>query len=104
MPQLVGVPHDIDCRDLSILDLERGRRKFTIGLERDETRQSVDETSTNQFRTILPEKSRQIFMELQDGIKAEDRLRSCRTLAAAVRMKADISRQHRTEGLHIAAA
>src|ERR1700704_684411 len=104
MPQLVGVPHHIDCRDLSVLDCERGRRKFTIGLERDETGQSVDETGTNKFRTILPETSRQIFMNLHDGIETEDRLRGCRTLAAAVGMKADISRQHRAKRLHFAAA
>ena len=43
-------------------------------------------------------------MNLHDGIETEDRLRGCRTLAAAVGMNADISRQHRAKRLHIAAA
>ena len=43
-------------------------------------------------------------MELHDGIEAEDRLRRCRTLAAAVGMDADVGRQHRAERLHVAAA
>ena len=55
MPQLVGVPHHMDCRNLSILDFERGRGKLTIGPGRDETRQSVDETGTNQFRGMPAE-------------------------------------------------
>ena len=57
MPQLVGVPHHIDRCDLSVLDFERGRLEFAIGFERDETGQSVDETGTNKFRPVLPEKA-----------------------------------------------
>ncbi len=43
-------------------------------------------------------------MNLHDGIEAEERLVGRRTLAAAVGVQADISRQHRTKRLHIAAA
>src|SRR5512139_4086479 len=103
MPQLVGVPHHIYCGDLSVLDFERGRLKFTIGLHGDESRQSVDESGTNKFRAILPEKIHQIFMDLHDGIEADDRLLGCRTLAAAVRMKTDIGRQYRSKRFHVAA-
>src|SRR5215813_7266178 len=73
MPQLVGVSHHIDCCDLSVLDFKRGRLKFTIGLQRDETGQSVEETGTNKFRAILPEMIRQRLMDLHDGIEAENR-------------------------------
>ena len=44
------------------------------------------------------------FVDLHDGIEAEDRLQGCRTLAAAVGMDADIGRQHRAQRLHVAAA
>src|SRR6476646_2709761 len=84
MPQLVGVPDHIDCRDLSVLDVECSRLKFAVGLHGDESRQSVDETGTNKFRAILPEKVRQSFMDLHDGIEADDWLHGCRTLATAV--------------------
>src|SRR5260221_14453334 len=104
MPQLVGVPHHIDRCDLSVLDFERGRLKFTVGLQGDESRQSVDESGANKFRVILPEMSRQIFMDLHDGIEADDRLHGCRTLAAAVRMNTDIGCQHRRKRYHGAAA
>ena len=50
------------------------------------------------------EKSRQMFMDLHDGLEAEDRLHGCRTLATAVGMDTDIGRQHRSECVHIAAA
>src|SRR6478609_5708918 len=104
MLQLVGVPHHIDCGNLPVLDFERGGRYLTIGLERDETRQSVDETGTNKFGSILPEERRQDFMNLHDRIETEDRLPGGRTLAAAVGMKADVSSQHCAQGLHIATA
>ena len=61
MPQLVGISHHIDCGDLSVLDFERGRLKFAVGLQRDETGQSVDEAGTHEFRAILPGNDRQIF-------------------------------------------
>jgi hypothetical protein len=49
MPQLVRVPHHIDCGNLSVLDFERGRLEFTIGLQSDETGQPVNETGTKKF-------------------------------------------------------
>src|SRR5262249_50069736 len=85
----------IDCCDLSVLDFKRGRLKFAIGLQCDETGQSIDETGTNQFRAMLPEKIRQRLMDFHDGIEPENRLHGRRTLAAAVRMNTDIGRQHR---------
>ncbi len=57
MLQFVVVADHTYCRDLPILNFERGRRKFTISFQRDETRQSVDEPGTNKLRTIFPEKS-----------------------------------------------
>ena len=59
MPQLFGVPHHIYSGDFFVLDFERGRLKFTIGLQGQEAGQSVDESGTNKFRPILPELSRQ---------------------------------------------
>ncbi len=41
IPQLVGVLHQIDGHDLSVVDLERGRRKIAIGLERNEAGNSL---------------------------------------------------------------
>ena len=49
MPQLVGIPHHIDCGDLSVLDFERGCLKFTVGLQRYKAGQSVDKTGTNKL-------------------------------------------------------
>lgn len=46
----------------------------------------------------------QRFMEFHDGIEAGDGLHGRRTLAAAIGMNADISRQHRGERFHVAAA
>ena len=104
MPQLVGVSHHIDCGNLSVLDFKRGRLKFTIGLQCDEAGQSVDETGTNKFRAILPEMRRQRLMDFHDGIEAENRPHGRGTLAAAVRMNADIRREHRTKRFHVAVA
>lgn len=104
MPQLVRVPHHIDCCDLSVLDFERRRLKFAIGFQRDETGQSVDKTGTNKFRTIFVEPSRQLFVNFHDGIEADDRLYGCRTLAPTISMNTDIGRQHCTKRFHIAAA
>ena len=104
MSQLVWVPHHIDRDDLFVPDFERGGLKLAIGFQGDETRQAVDKPGMNQFRSIGPETSRQIFVKLDDGLEAEDRLRGCRTLAAAVGMDTDIGCQHRTQSLHIAAA
>src|SRR5689334_6367828 len=104
MSQLVGVPHDVDSGDFSAFDFERGCLKFTIRLQRYETRQTVDESSTNKFRAILSEMNRQNFMDLHDSIEAEDRLHGGRTLAAAVRMNADIGRQHLSKRFHVAVA
>src|SRR5215467_13599639 len=104
MPQLVGVSYHIDCCDLSVLDFKRGRLKFAIGLQCDETGQSIDKTGTNQFRAMLPEKIRQRLMDLHDGIEAENRTHGRRTLAAAVRMNTDIGRQHRSKRFHVAVA
>ena len=73
MLQLVGVPHHINCCDLPVFDFERGRLKFAIGLLCDDTGQSVEEAGTNKLRAILREVSRQRFMDLHDGIEAEDR-------------------------------
>src|SRR6185437_3099832 len=101
MPQLVGVSHDIDGRDLSVLDVESGCLEFTVGLQRDETGQSVDESGTNKFRVILPEIISQQLMELHHGIEAENRLQARRTLAAAVRMDTDVGRQHRSKRFHV---
>lgn len=53
MPQLVGIPHHIDRRDLSVFDFECGRLEFTIGFQCHETLQSVDETGTNQLRAAF---------------------------------------------------
>ena len=55
MPQLVGISHHIDCGDLSVLDFERGRLEFAVGLQRDEAGQSIDESGTHKFRAILLE-------------------------------------------------
>ena len=93
MPQIVGVFAHIDCCDLSVLDFERGRLELTIGFQRDETGQTVDETDTNELRDTLVEPPEQ----RHDGIEPQVRLRGCRTLAATVGMKADISRQQRAK-------
>jgi hypothetical protein len=69
MPQLVGVSHHVDGCDLSVLDVERGRLKLAIGLERDETGQTVDETGTDKLRAALPKKICQKFVDLHDGIE-----------------------------------
>ena len=55
MPQLVGISHDVDCGDLSVLDFERGRLELAVGLQRDEAGQSIDESGTHEFRAVLPE-------------------------------------------------
>jgi hypothetical protein len=55
MPQLVGVSHHVDGCDFSVLDVERGRLKLAIGLQRDDAGQTVDETGTNKLRAALPE-------------------------------------------------
>src|SRR5580704_7861979 len=102
MLQPVRVSHYINCCDLSVFDLQRGRLEFTIGFERDETWQSIDESGTNKFR--LMEHCRQVLVELHHGIESKDRLCGRRPLAATVGMNTDIIRQHRAEHLHIAAA
>src|ERR1700722_533804 len=94
MPQLIWVAHHIDCRDLFVLDFDSGRLEFSIGFQRNETRQSVDETSTNKLRFVFAEPLGQILLELHNGVESQHRLRGCRTLASAVGMNADISRQH----------
>ena len=63
MPQLVGIPHDVDRGDLSVLDVERGGLQLAVGLQRDEAGQSVDETGAHELRAILPEMSRQSFVQ-----------------------------------------
>ena len=88
MPQLVGVPHHIDCCDLSVLDFERGRLKLTIGLLGDEARQSIDESGTHKLRAIHLELSRKMFVHFHHGIESGDGLNGRRSLAAAVGMDA----------------
>ena len=55
MPQLVRVSYDIDCSDLAVLDSQRGGLKFAVGLQCNETGQSLDEAGANKFRGVLPE-------------------------------------------------
>src|ERR1700746_820605 len=104
MLELVRISHHIDRCDLPVRYFERRCLKLTICFQRDEARQSVDETGTNELRGLFAEKARNPREELQHGVEPKDRLRRCRTLAAAIGMEADVSRQHGAKRLHIAAA
>ena len=60
MPQLVGVPHHIDCRDLSVLDVECSRLKFAVGLHGDESRQSVTKPVRTSFEPFFRKRSARV--------------------------------------------
>ena len=50
VPELLGIAHHVDRRDLAVLDLERGGLQLAVGLAGDEARQAVDEGGANQRR------------------------------------------------------
>jgi hypothetical protein len=71
--QLVRISHHIDRCDLSVFDFKRRCLEFTIGFQRDETGQSVDESCTNESRS--EEQRLQLLIQLHDGIEPQDWLR-----------------------------
>ena len=56
--------------------------------------QAVEEADPPRFGARVRKKTRQSFVRLHHGIEADDRLQDRRTFAAAVRVGADIGRQH----------
>jgi hypothetical protein len=95
MPQLVRVSHHIDRRHLAVLDLQRGRLQFAVGFQGDEAGEAVDEAGADEFRAVVGEMIGEIAVEFHDLVDAEKRALRGRTLAAAVRVGADVGRQHR---------
>jgi aspartate/methionine/tyrosine aminotransferase len=77
--------------------------QFAIGLQCHETRQAIDEARADEFRLMCLELLGQIGVELHHLVVAEDRIRRCRSLAAAVGMHADIGGQHCPQCRHVAA-
>src|SRR5262245_4187241 len=104
VPELVGIAHHVDCRDLAIVDLEGGCLEFAISFSSHEARQTVDQGGADQVRPVLTEQHCQSLVYLHDMVVAEDRLQRCGPLAAAVRMHADIGSEHCAECGHVTVA
>jgi hypothetical protein len=64
MPQLVRIAHHIDRGDPAVLDVERRRLQFAIGLQRHEARQAIDEACADEFRLMRLELLGQMGVEL----------------------------------------
>ena len=61
MPQLLRIAHDVNGDDLAILDLQRGGLQRIVRLDRDETRQAVDEAITYDPRRLFGKHAREAW-------------------------------------------
>ena len=104
MPQLVGIAHDVDRRDLAILDLERGRLQLAVALARDEPRQAIDHARFEQGRRPPGEQRRERSKQLQHAPVAGHRNDRGRAPAAAIGVERYVAGEQGAERGRITAA
>src|SRR5262245_10373096 len=102
VPELVGIPYDIDRDNATILNLQRGGLENVASFDSDEPWQAIDRAIAHEARLPLGIDGREPREQAHDLIEPCGRRFSSRRLAAAVRIEGDVRREQRAQALHLA--
>ena len=95
--QLFGITDDIDCLDPGLVDVERGGLEFTVRFESHEAGQSVDEAESDELRAAVAVNALKANVIFEDMFQAADRAGCGAAVSAAIRVNADVLREHRSK-------